>query len=154
MDSFKCPLARATIVIIQFGFILAAPAQAAQSPERELTAAEQTWVSESCPRSLGPSLWRSCNDREVAALRSGFPNLSNLPPSDSNWVAQSCPRTLGPSLYRSCVGREVTALREGIPSLRGVGDQDTKWILESCPRSLGPSLFKSCLTRELSAVRR
>ena len=32
-------------------------------------AAEQQWLGRSCPRYLGPSLWRSCIQRESGALR-------------------------------------------------------------------------------------
>jgi hypothetical protein len=40
----------------------------------------QRWIEESCPRSLGPSLWQSCVAREVAALQSGVPDISGSLP--------------------------------------------------------------------------
>src|SRR5262245_51217257 len=39
------------------------------------------WVNESCPKSLGPSVWRMCVDRETAALKnSRGPDVSTLSP--------------------------------------------------------------------------
>ena len=78
-----------------------------------LSAEDKAWVSRSCPKSLGPSLWTNCVRREVSALSSGMPDLSALRADQRAWIRQSCPQSLGPSLYRSCVSRETRAVAGG-----------------------------------------
>ena len=116
--------------------------------------AEQRWVDESCSRSLGPALWRSCVERETGALqRPGWPSLDRLSQQDQQWISQSCSRSLGPALWRSCVERETGALqRPGWPSLDRLSQQDQQWISQSCSRSLGPALWRSCVEREMGAL--
>lgn len=115
---------------------------------------QQRWLDQTCPRSLGPSLWRSCIDRERAALTRADPSkLSSLPASSQQWVANSCPKSLGPSLYASCVQREVEALQKpGWPSMSHLSASDQQWVTQSCPPSLGPSLWRSCAAREIAAI--
>lgn len=112
------------------------------------------WINESCPKSLGPSLWRNCVDRERAALtNSRGSDVSTLSPADQRWVSESCPRSLGPSVYLNCVQREVAALRQpGWPSANHLPVSDQKWLNESCPRSLGPSVWRNCMTREIAGL--
>lgn len=109
---------------------------------------QQAWVHRSCPRSLGPSLWSSCVQREISALKRGIPDLSTLPEAERAWVARSCPLSLGPNLAISCMSRELGALRSGMPKLESLAPEKRSWILQSCPQSLGPSLFRLCVDRE------
>lgn len=123
----------------------------AQSPEAGLSALpqeQQAWVNRSCPRSLGPSLWSSCIQREVNALKRGTPDLSVLGDTERAWLMRSCPSSLGPSLAISCISRELAALRSGMPKLESLTPEKRNWVLQSCPQSLGPSLFRSCVERE------
>ncbi len=121
----------------------------------DITSENRLWLDQSCPRSLGPSLWRSCMQREMEALREvPITDLAKLPRSLQSWVNQSCPRSLGPSLYGNCVTREVAALQlPNWPNVSGLAPDDQRWVLESCPRSLGPSLWRNCAEREISALR-
>jgi hypothetical protein len=38
-----------------------------------LTLDQQNWINQSCPRSYGPSLWKSCMNRELNAINSPPP---------------------------------------------------------------------------------
>jgi len=125
----------------------------AQSPDAALQSIpsdQQAWVNRSCPRSLGPSLWSSCVNREVRALKGGLPDLSKLTESDRNWAHRSCPLSLGPSLAISCLSRELRALAAGMPKLEQLTAET--WVQQSCPQSLGPTLYKSCAEREARAL--
>jgi hypothetical protein len=113
---------------------------------------DQTWVTRSCPRSLGPSLWDNCVRREVNTLLRGRPDLSNLTPDERNWVLRSCPTSLGPSLAISCLNRELQALARGMPDLSALRADERAWVQQSCPQSLGPLLYRSCVSREARAV--
>lgn len=127
-------------------------AQSADAALSALPEVQRAWVNRSCPRTLGPALWTSCVNREVAALRSGAPNFSGLSEEHQAWLSRSCPTALGPSLTFSCIRREVAALRMGMPKLDGLSADSRTWIQQSCPQSLGPSLYRSCVARELQAV--
>lgn len=137
-------------LVLVIAAIMSLPAHA-QSPEAALSSLpqeQQAWVSRSCPRSLGPSLWSSCVQREVNALKRGIPDLSALEETDRAWLMRSCPSSLGPSLSISCLSRELAALRAGMPKLESLTPEKRNWVLQSCPQSLGPSLFRSCVERE------
>lgn len=135
-----------------FAAIMSLPSSVtAQSPEAALSTLaqeQQAWVNRSCSRSLGPSLWSSCVQREVNTLKRGIPDLSALGESDRAWLLRSCPSSLGPSLAISCISRELAALRSGMPQLDSLSPDKRNWVLQSCPESLGPSLFRSCIERE------
>ncbi len=127
----------------------------AQSPDSALQSIspdQQAWVNQSCPRTLGPSLWSSCINREVRALKGGLPDLSKFSESDRNWAHRICPSSLGPSLAISCLRRESNAVNAGMPNLTQLSSEKRAWIQQSCPRSLGPSLYKSCAEREVRAL--
>ena len=127
----------------------------AQSPDSVLQSIppdQQAWVNRTCPRSLGPSLWSSCINREVRALKGGLPDLSKLSESDRTWAYRSCPTSLGPQLATSCLSRESAALSAGMPRLEQLSSEKRAWVQESCPQSLGPSLYKSCAEREIRTL--
>ena len=128
-----------------------APAASSQS---DLSAEQRQWINETCPRSLGPSLWRICVDREEGALLSRSPpEISSLSSANRQWVLETCHRTLGPSLFGGCVRREVEALqRAGWPDLAHLTINQRNWVNETCHRSLGPSLWRSCAGREAAAL--
>lgn len=134
--------------------IVAGTAKAASDEEllSGLTAQERSWIEESCPRSLGPSVFLSCVQREASAIRSGVPDISGFPDDQQAWIRESCPSSLGPSVYASCVKRETSALRGGVLDLDSLDPDTRQWIEESCPRSLGPSVYTSCVKRETSAL--
>jgi hypothetical protein len=147
------------IMHLRLGFLLPsllfASLAASQSPDAALAALpqdQQAWVNRTCTRSLGPSLWASCVQRETSALRRGIPDLSTLNDSDRTWVQRSCPTSLGPSLTISCLSRELNAIRAGMPKLEGLPSDKRAWVLQSCPQSLGPTLFRSCVQRESRAA--
>ena len=71
----------------------------------------KNWLNQSCPKSLGPSLWKNCINRESAALGSSTPNIESMSQENKNWLNQSCPKSLGPSLWKNCINRESAALR-------------------------------------------
>jgi hypothetical protein len=122
---------------------------------QQRTPEQRAWLDDSCPRSLGPSLWRRCMDREGAALASP-PNsqLNHLTERQKRWLAQACPHSIGPSLHRRCVERETTALvAPGWPDVDTLPTDQRSWLLESCPSSLGPSLWRRCAEREMAALR-
>ena len=118
-----------------------------------LTPDQQNWINQSCPRSFGPSLWKSCMNRELYAINSSIPNASGVSQSDLNWVNQSCPGSFGPSLWKSCMERELSAVKTGMPNLNSLSPNNKAWVLQSCPYSFGPSLWKSCVNREMNALR-
>lgn len=127
----------------------------AETPQDALTslpAEGQNWVNQSCSRSLGPSLWSSCVLREVTALRSGVPDISNLSTENQSWIRSSCSPSLGPSLTISCMRREKAAVESGLPDLSTLTLQQRTWLDQSCSRSLGPSLYRSCVIRERAAL--
>lgn len=129
-----------------------AVAQAPDTLLNSLSKEYQDWVLRSCPKSLGPSLWYSCVNREASALKGNLPDLSKLSDSDQTWVRKSCPSSLGPSLTISCINRELNAITRGIPKLEQLTSDKRSWVLQSCPQSLGPSLYKSCVERETRAL--
>ena len=144
---------RYTIIILLL--LLTVRPSIAQTPDAllsNLSPEYQAWVNQSCPRSLGPSLWSSCVRREVDALSRGIPDLSKLKPKERNWILRSCPNTLGPSLAISCLNRELQALSGGIPSLSGLSPDKQAWVQQACPQSLPPSLYRSCVNRESMAA--
>ena len=75
------------------------------------SAADQAWIDDSCPRSLGPALWSDCVQRQMDALNRGMPDTSALATSDQAWIEDSCPRSLGPALWSDCVQHQVEAIR-------------------------------------------
>jgi hypothetical protein len=117
-----------------------------------LTAQERSWIEDSCPRSLGPSVYLGCVQRETSAIRSGIPDLTGLPDDQQAWVRESCPPSLGPSVYASCIERETSALRGETVDLDSLDPDTRRWVEDSCPRSLGPSVYTSCIQRELGAL--
>lgn len=130
--------------------LLVAPLVSAQTTDSAVSGLSeemQAWVNRSCPRSLGPSLWTSCSQREAAAARKGLPDLSALNQSDRAWANRTCPASLGPSLTAACLSRELVALQR-MPQLHGLSPENKAWVLRTCPQSLGPSLFRSCAERE------
>lgn len=131
-----------------------APAQAPDAALQSLSQDQQAWVNRSCPRSLGPSLWSMCVNREVGALKGGLPDLTNLSESQRAWVQRSCPSSLGPSLAITCLNRESNAIGAGMPPIDHLSSQDRAWVQQSCPQSLGPSLYRACVQREAGAIGR
>src|SRR5947208_7433917 len=129
------------------------PAAQIAVAQGQLTDAKESW-SESCPRTLGPSLWRSCVEGERGALANAVnPDLSALPADTQQWVANSCQRSLEPSRYRNCMQRAVAALKgPGWPSLTHLPPNDQQWIIESCPKSLGPTLWRACVSGALAVL--
>jgi Trypsin-like peptidase domain len=130
------------------------PAAQIAVAQGQLTDAKERWIAETCPRTLGPSLWRSCVEGERAALANAVrPDLSALPADTQQWVANSCQRSLEPNLYRKCMQRDVAALKgPRWPSIAHLGLKDQRWIIESCPNSLGPTLWRSCVSGALAAL--
>lgn len=117
-----------------------------------LTTETREWVNRSCSRTLGPSLWSSCVEREASAALAGKPDLSGLSPELRAWVIRSCSDTLGPSLTISCLNREKAALASGLPDLSSLTEEQKRWLMNSCSTSLGPSLYMSCIRREFAAI--
>ncbi|EIM31111.1 putative peptidoglycan-binding domain-containing protein [Microvirga lotononidis] len=130
----------------------------AQTTADDLSALDpdnRSWVEQTCPRSHGPSLWMSCVNRQIVALRApGWPAVSALAPEMQKWVMQTCPVSHGPQLWRSCAERQVAALSSSLPNISDLSAEARQWIDQTCPRSHGPQLWKSCVERESAAVRR
>lgn len=144
---------RIAYLIYAFAFIcVEASAETPQEVLASLPAEGQKWVSQSCSRSLGPSLWSSCVLREAAALRSGVPDISKLSAENQSWIRSSCSASLGPSLTISCMRREKAAVEAGLPNLAKLTPQQRTWLDQSCSKSLGPSLWRSCVIRESTAL--
>lgn len=122
--------------------------------EGALSNEEQRWIDQSCSRSLGPSLWQKCVQRETTALKSGVPDLSNLSIEDQNWIQSNCSRSLGPNLAIKCMRREKSAIEAGIPDISEFTHDQQAWLRQSCSKSLGPSLYRSCIIREGAALAR
>lgn len=146
-----------TVLLLAFALVcgLASSIGFAQSSDaalQSLPKAQQDWVNRSCPRSLGPSLWTSCVNREVSALRGVVPDLSKLSEANRAWAQESCPSSLGPSLAISCLSRELAALSAGMPRIDELPPDKRVWVQQSCPQSLGPSLYRSCAEREVRAL--
>lgn len=148
MRRYIVSFATSVLLVFTGGALAQSPDSALQS----ISSDEQAWVNQSCPRNLGPSLWSSCINREVRALKRGLPDLSKLSESDRNWAYRSCPSSLGPSLAISCLYRESNALNAGMPNLEQFSSEKRAWVQQSCPQSLGPSLYKSCAEREVRAL--
>ncbi len=102
----------ALIAALVVAAIISVPAsvQSGMPDISKLPSDQRRWVEDACPRWLGPSLYRSCVERQLSALGAGIPNISKLPPDQRRWVEDACPRSFGPSLYRSCVERQLGAL--------------------------------------------
>ncbi len=136
--------------------ILVAQSAIAQDPDAALSKLSpdaRDWVNRSCTRSLGPSLWSSCVDREASAASRGKPDLSSLNPELRAWVIRSCSDSLGPSLTISCLTREKAALADGLPNISSLTEEQKQWLFSSCSTSLGPSLFLACVQRESAVLR-
>ena len=127
--------------------------QDAEDALKRLSPDSRAWVSSSCSRSLGPSLWSSCVIREAAAASRGKPNISNMRPEFQNWIRASCSDSLGPSLTISCIAREKASLVGGLPDTSFLSEQQRQWVSESCSKSLGPSLYIACVQREAGSLR-
>jgi hypothetical protein len=117
-----------------------------------LSSKDQQWIDQSCSRSLGPSLWSSCVQRETAALKSGVPDISKLSIENQNWIQSSCSWSLGPNLAIRCIQREKAAIESGMPDISQLTKSQKTWLSQSCSKSLGPSLFRACMNRESSAL--
>jgi len=117
-----------------------------------LSSGDQQWIDQSCSRSLGPSLWSNCVQRETAALKSGVPDISKLSIENQNWIQSSCSRSLGPSLAIRCIQREKAAIEAGMPDISQLSQSQQTWLAQSCSKSPGPSLYRSCMNRESSAL--
>jgi hypothetical protein len=117
-----------------------------------LSAEYQRWLHQSCSRSLGPSLWSKCVEKETKALKSGEPDISKLSFENQKWIESSCSRSLGPSLAIKCMEREKAAIEAGMPDLSDLSQEQKLWLEDSCSKSLGPSLYRSCMNRESSAL--
>jgi S1-C subfamily serine protease len=91
-------------VILFAVFALAVEAQSNRS-----IAADEQWLEQTCPRSWGPSTWKSCIDRNRQALNN-LPSISDLSAADKQWLEQTCPRSWGPSTWKSCIDRNKRAL--------------------------------------------
>ena len=117
---------------------------------------DQEWINRSCPRSLGPSIWSSCIEREAAAISRGMPDLSRFEPELRDWITKSCPSSLGPSLTIDCLRRESTAIDNAHFDFdfSALSKADQDWLADTCPLSLGPSIFAACLEREGNALKR
>lgn len=147
------PIKRIAYLIYAIALIcVEASAEIPQEALASLSKESQKWVNQSCSRSLGPSLWSSCVLREVAALRSGVPNISNLSAENQSWISASCSPSLGPSLTISCMHREKAAVESGLPNLSKLTQQQRTWLDQSCSKSLGPFLYRSCIIRESTAL--
>lgn len=127
--------------------------QDAEDALNGLSPDSRAWVSSSCSRSLGPSLWSSCVIRESAAASRGKPDISKMSPEFQNWIRASCSDSLGPSLTISCIAREKASLAGGLPDTSFLSEQQRQWVSESCSESLGPSLYIACVRREAGALR-
>lgn len=148
-------LMKTFMVIVVIATLLAQTAFA-QGPDAALSKLPhdmRDWVNRSCPRSLGPSLWSRCIEREASAAARGKPDLSRLNPELQAWVIRSCPDSLGPSLTISCLTRESAALASARVDTSSLTEQQKQWLSSACPSSLGPSLFVSCVQRESAALR-
>lgn len=117
-----------------------------------LSSENQQWIDQTCSRSLGPSLWSNCVQRETRALKSGVPDLSSLSAEEQGWIKSSCSRSLGPSLTIRCMHREKAAVEAGMPDLSMLSQKNQNWLAEACSKSLGPSLYRSCMNRESAAL--
>ena len=117
---------------------------------------DQEWVNSSCPRSLGPSIWSRCIERETAAISRGMPDLSRFDPELRDWIIKSCPSSLGPSITIDCLRRESTAIDNAHFDFdfSALSKADQEWLADTCPLSLGPSIFAACLEREGTALKR
>ncbi|AJR06184.1 hypothetical protein H744_1c1478 [Photobacterium gaetbulicola Gung47] len=115
------------------------------------------WVSDSCPSSLGPSVWHSCFERNAKAISNNFPDkkLEKIPDWQRDWVKSTCPRSLGPSVWASCVNRNMRVFNSGFPidAVNSLSEADRAWLNQSCPRSLGPSVWSSCINRNLKDLK-
>ena len=142
------------LTLVALGIVsVSALGQSVDSQISSFTTDQQVWLDQTCPKSFGPSLWRSCMDREITALRRGIPRTNLLGESDRRWISETCPASFGPSLMKNCIERESNALQGGMPSISSLSPQNRAWISETCPRSFGPSLYKSCVLRESGALR-
>jgi len=126
--------------------------QAPEAALQSLPQEQQAWVDQSCPRALGPSLWSSCINREVRALKGRIPDISKLTDLDRSWILRSCPSSLGPSIAIACLTRELNALNAGMPNLEQLTVEKRAWVQQTCPQSLGPSIYRSCAEREVRAL--
>lgn len=61
-----------------------------------LSAENRAWVQQSCPQSLGPSIYRSCAEREIRALTSGVtPPRAHPAPPTAQYPQGAVPRVGG-----------------------------------------------------------
>lgn len=128
------------------------PSDASVGEKDYLSSRNQKWIDQACSRSLGPSLWARCVQRETRALNDGVPDISQLSVENQDWISSSCPRSLGPSLAIRCMQREKEAVEAGIPDGSTLSQEQKNWLAQSCSKSLGPSLFRACMNREIEAL--
>ncbi|WP_162918771.1 S1C family serine protease [Taklimakanibacter deserti] len=111
------------------------------------------WVEQTCPRYLGPALWKDCVERQVSALREPkWPDPKKVGQEGHQWILETCPHYLGPSLWRDCAERNISALSGPVFDLKSIDTESRNWIRETCPRYLGPSLWRSCVERQAQAL--
>ena len=79
----------------------------------------RAWIESSCQaaRSLGPSYYYPCVERELEALKkpSASIDLSKVDPERRSWIESSCraAQSLGPSYYYPCLDRELQVVLGG-----------------------------------------
>jgi S1-C subfamily serine protease len=137
-------------VFVLCTFVVLLTPENVASAQSELSAEDQSWLNQTCPRSLGPSLTKSCLERNTPAV-SSQPSLGVFSSADQDWLKQTCPKSLGPSLRESCLERNIPAVQSP-PELAALSQSDQAWLNQTCPKSLGPSLRKSCLDRNSAAL--
>lgn len=149
-------ISKSTALVIFLTFqclnVLAQDMATTEAALNRLNNESRDWIQSSCPRSLGPSLWLNCVNREIAAVRDKSTQYESMSSEHLAWIEQSCPRSLGPSLYKNCAERETFAIKSGIPQISQLPKRERDWIALSCPKSLGPSLYKNCVVREGRAM--
>ena len=143
--------------------LLNVPAYAQNVDWSRVSPQARNWIESSCntERSMGPSYYFPCIERNVAALQSTAAtiDLSKLDQKARAWIESSCSteRGMGPSYYYPCIGRNVAALQGPASGtdLSKLDPQTRSWIESSCSteRGMGPSYYYPCIQRNVQASR-
>jgi hypothetical protein len=86
-------ISKSTALVICLAFqclnVLAQDMATTEAALNRLDNESRDWVQSSCPRSLGPSLWLNCVNREIAAVRAKSTQYESMTSEHLAWIPQT-----------------------------------------------------------------
>lgn len=132
----------------------------------QLSSAEAASLEAACSTDKyvnGPAAYRTCVDRQKAALAAGVrrPNLSSLSSAEQQSIEAACSTDKyvnGPAAYNQCLARQLSAMSgQGSrrPDLSRLSNSERQSIEAACSTDKyvnGPAAYNRCLNTQLAAL--